>query len=100
METNKSMKFKELWLGHRLDVIFKGIEWIVYLCFCILAGIFMVDVIAEYRASETFMSQSLKPIAKLPTITLCMTPTLEDKFPQWVYQSDVRLDYHIDGDPY
>ena len=68
METNKSMKFKELWLGHRLDVIFKGIEWIVYICFCILAGIFMVDVIAEYRASETFMSQSLKPITKLPTI--------------------------------
>ena len=98
METNKSMKYKELWLGHRLDVIFKGIEWIVYVCFCILAGIFMVDVIAEYRASETFMSQSLKPITKLPTITLCMTPTLEDKFPQWVYQSDVRLDYHIDGD--
>ena len=53
------------------SIIF-GIEWLVYLGFCLLAGYFMKDVIEQYQAKETYLGQSLKPITKLPTITFCV----------------------------
>ena len=61
----KAMSFK------RVEVIFTGIEWLIYISFCIIAGIFMKDVLDQYQAKDTFMSQSLESITKLPTLVIC-----------------------------
>ena len=52
--------------------IFKVIEYVIYLGLCCIAAYFMKDVIYKYQANETYLGQSLKPITKLPTVTLCM----------------------------
>ena len=68
-----------------------GIEWLVYLGFCLLAGYFMKDVIEQFQAKETFMGQTLKPIAELPTVVICMNDGT------WHFHEDMKLIYRVDG---
>ena len=58
--------------GKRLDVLFNIIEWSIYICFCVLAAIFMKDVWDQFHAKETFMGQSLEPFTELPSVILCL----------------------------
>ena len=68
-----------------------GIEWLVYLGFCFLAGYFMKDVIEQFQARETFMGQTLKPIAELLTIVICMNDGT------WNFYKHLKLIYRVDG---
>ena len=75
-------------MGKRIKVIFKGIDWALFIGFCFLAGHFMKNVIDEYQAKKTSFTQSLEPITKLPTVVLC----LESDY-AWVYGSEVNISY-------
>ena len=77
---------------NKINFIFKIVEAITFICFCILAGTFMKDVIDQFQAKETFMGQSLKPINRMPTIVICMGL---DSFQNWEYGKDVRIHYII-----
>ena len=78
----------KLFLKDQIDSIFKIVELTIFLCFCIIAGIFMKDVIDQFQARETFMGQSLRPIFELPTIILCIGENGNQK---WEYEEDVIL---------
>ena len=76
-----------------LDVLFKGIEWLLHIGFSIIAIVFMKNVFEQYKAKDTFMGQSLEDISKLPTIVLC----LETEY-AWDYTSGLLvIQYGIDG---
>ena len=85
---NKSSK-REAFDKKILYTIF-GIEWLVYLGFCLLAGYFMKDVIEQFQAKETFMGQSLEPINELPTVAICMNNGA------WQFDEHLKLIYQID----
>ena len=53
-----------------IDVFFKGLEWLLYIGFSIIAMLFMKNVLEQYQAKNTFMGQTLEDITKLPTIVL------------------------------
>ena len=75
-------------LGKRIKVIFKGLDWTLFLGFCFLAGHFMNNVIDEYQAKKTSFTQSLEPIKKLPTIVIC----LKSKW-WWLYEKEIIISY-------
>ena len=75
----------------KVHFIIFGIEWLVYLGFCFLAGYFMKDVLEQFQAKETFMGQTLKPITELPTVVICMNDGT------WHFNEDVKLIYRVDG---
>ena len=80
-------------LGKRIKVIFKGIDWALFIGFCFLAGHFMKNVIDEYQAKKTSFTQSLEPITKLPTVVLCSESPYS-----WVYGTDVKISYQAPYD--
>ena len=70
-QRNSKPKKKEQ-CGKRVKVFLVTLEWSIYIGFCILAFLFVKDVLNQFHAKETFMGQSLKPISKLPTISFCL----------------------------
>ena len=89
MESKKrKMICQKTLLGKRMKVIFKGLDWTLFIGFCILAGHFMNNVIVEYQAKKTSFTHSLEPITKLPTIVLC----LESGY-TWKYGTQVNILY-------
>ena len=50
----------------------------------------MKDVIYKYQANETYLGQSLKPISKLHTITLCID--LDDH--EFKINNDLTISYY------
>ena len=58
--------------GKKFNIFLVSLEWSIYFGFCILAFLFVKDVLNQFHAKETFMGQSLKPISKLPTIAFCL----------------------------
>ena len=66
------LKGKKTTFKNRIDVLFKGIEWMIYIGFCILAAYFMKGVLDQYQAKDTYMGQSLEAITKMPTMTICI----------------------------
>ena len=80
-------------IGMVIDVLFKGIEWLLYIGFSIIAMIFMKNVLEQYQAKNTFMGQSLEDISELPTIIICL-----DTEYAWDYSSGfLVIQYGIDG---
>ena len=75
-------------LGKRMKQIFKGLDWTLFVGFCLLACHFMNNVIVEYQAKKTSFTQSLEPITKLPTVVIC----LESEY-SWVYGKEVNITY-------
>ena len=75
-------------LGKRIKVIFKGLDWGLFIGFCILACHFMNNVIYEYQAKKSSFIQSLEPIDKLPTVVICF----ESKY-TWFYGKHVNVSY-------
>ena len=61
--------------GKRASVIFNVIEWSLFIVFSVLAALFVKDVWVQFQAKETFMGQSLEPMTKLPSMTLCTKPS-------------------------
>ena len=55
-----------------MKVIFIAIEWTLFLGFCFVAVYFGNSVFDDYQAKTTSFSQSLEPITKLPTISMCI----------------------------
>ena len=80
--TNKAM------LGNRLRVIFKSINCILFVLFCVLAGYFLTNVIDQYQAKKTNLAQSLEPITKLPTIVFCLKSDMT-----WIYGENIKISY-------
>ena len=77
-------------LGEQIMIIFKVIDWVLFMGFCFLAGHFMKNVIVEYGAKKTSFTQSLEPITKLPTVVICLEK--ENDF-IWVYGKEVNISY-------
>ena len=69
----RSLGIRKKFLGKQIDSIFKAIEWSFLFLLCVIAGMFMLDVITQFQAKETIIGHSLKPITKLPTVMLYMT---------------------------
>ena len=77
LQTKRVSKVEKLVkLGKKVDLIFKVMEWSFYIVLCIVAGMFMIDVVTQFLARETVIGHSLKLITKLPTLTICIE--LED----------------------
>ena len=55
----------------RIRTLLKVIEWLLFIGFCVLAIYFMNNVWDQFQAKESSLGQSLKPIKKLPTLTIC-----------------------------
>ena len=68
----RTSKPKKVKYGKRIAIIFNVIEWSLYIVFSILAALFMKDVWDQYQIKETFMGQSLEPMTKFPSLTLCL----------------------------
>ena len=91
--TSKPRKVKS---GKRVAIIFNVIEWSLYIVFSVLAALFMRDVWDQFQAKETFMAQSLKPITKLPSLTLCLEPKKT-----WSYIEEIiKIRVTINGKSY
>ena len=91
MKSKKKKKIsKREDFDNKVHFIIFGIEWLVYLGFCLLAGYFMKDVIEQFQAKETFMGQSLEPITELPTVAICMNNGT------WQFDEHLRLIYQVD----
>ena len=78
----------------RLEVLFKIIEWSIYICFCVLAAIFVKGVWDQYHAKETFLGQSLEPFTELPSVILCLkTPWA------WSYsKGNIKIEHKDNSD--
>ena len=63
----------------RIRTLLKGIEWLLFIGFCVLAIYFMNNVWVQFHAKESSLGRSLKPITKLPTLTVCY-----DKIYNWM----------------
>ena len=50
-------------------------EWSLFIVFSVLVALFVKDVWVQFQAKETFMGQSLEPMTKLPSMTICMRPS-------------------------
>ena len=93
---NSSFVCHEITIRKRIQRLVKGVDWLMFFGFSILAFYFMNDVIDQFQSNKTSFSQSVAPIAKLPTVILCM----EDdeyrlSFP-WIYKVDVNISYTDD----
>ena len=77
-----------------IGTLFKGIEWFIYLVFCIIAGTFMKDVLDQFHTKATFMGQSLEPITKLPTIVFCVNSKLS--WNSMSSKGQVKVKYYTD----
>ena len=63
----------------KLVIILEIIEWIFFLALCVAGGALTYNAIQTYRTNETTLGTSLKPITKLPVITICnVYPVLFD----------------------
>ena len=76
-KTKKKISKREAF-DNKVHIIIFGIEWLVYLGFCLLA-------------KETFMGQTLKPITELPTVVICMNDGT------WHFYKHLKLIYRVDG---
>ena len=56
----------------RIQSLFKLIEWLLFIFLCALSIHFVKDGLVQYQSKESNLAQSLKPITKLPTITICL----------------------------
>ena len=71
---------------------FKVLDWTLFIGFCMLAGHFMIGVIAEYQAKKSGFAQSLEPIKELPTIVFCLDGTKT-----WRYGEMLNISYYAKG---
>ena len=78
--TCKTQSIKNTQFKQKIGVIFKLAEWLIYLAFCIVAGLFVKDVLDQFQAKATFMGQSLKSITKLPTVVFCLQSKYDWKY--------------------
>ena len=86
VDKKTSQKLRKGFLLRKIDLIFKAIEWSLFLFLCVIAGMFMIDVITQFQARETFIGHSLKPIDKLPTVMLFM-----HMGGYWEYSKDIEI---------
>ena len=86
----RNPKSKKGLIGKRIDVIFKAIKWLLFLVLCMIAVMFMIDVMNQFQARETVIGHSLKPITNLPTITLCAESAFE-------YLKDLEMSIGIEN---
>ena len=92
MDSKKKLVCKKAKMVTRINAIFNCIDWILFLGFSILAAHFMIDVIHQYQTKATSFSQSLEPIAKMPTIVMCIEGDIISK-----YGKEIKLDYYAEG---
>ena len=55
----------------RLVIVLEIVEWIFFLALCVAGGALTYNVIKTYQMKETTLGTSLKPITKLPVVTIC-----------------------------
>ena len=79
-------------LARSIDLFFSAVDWTLFLGFSMLAAHFMINVIHQYQVKATSFSQSLEPIAKMPTIVMCIEGNIISK-----YGKEVKLDYYAEG---
>ena len=61
-------------------------EWSLFIVFSVLAALFVKDVWVQFQAKETFMGQSLEPMTKLPSLTICTRPSWSHS---WSYSEGI-----------
>ena len=86
---SSKMGFQKGKLGKRTKAVLRGIDWGMFLAFCILSGHLMNNVIDQYQAKKTSISESLEPIKELPTIVACI-----DSLKTWAFWKDVNISYN------
>ena len=74
--------------AQKVKYIFEGLECLLYIGLCCLAGYFMWDVIDKYQAKETILGLSLKPITQLPALFFCFETEGQLK-----YYKDFKISY-------
>ena len=92
MAKEKKIRSNKIILGRNVNIFFAAVDWILFLGFSILAAHFMIDVIHQYQTKATSFSQSLEPIAKMPTIVMCIEGDIISK-----YGKEIKLDYYAEG---
>ena len=92
MNKKRSSKPKMTLKSKRIDFVFRMVEWLIYVGFTILAGLFMKGVLNQYQSKNTFMAQSFEPITRMPTIVICFNSKHH-----WKYDEEVTISYRITG---
>ena len=59
------------------DRLFKGVEWILFLCLCFVSVFFMREVFEKYISNKSSFIQYGEPITEHPTITICFDSSKE-----------------------
>ena len=86
---SSKMGYQKGKLGKRTKAVLRGIDWGMFIAFCILSGHLMNNVIHEYQAKKTSISESLEPIKDLPTLVACF-----DSYYTFAYGKDVNISYN------
>ena len=79
-------------MAQNINVIFNGIDWILFLSFSLLAANFMIDVINQYQAKATSFTQSMEPITNMPSIVMCIEGNQISN-----YSNEIHLNYAAEG---
>ena len=77
MKSKPRLTSKKTQMGKRIRILFKAIDWILFIIFCVLFVYFTLGVIETYQIKRTFLAQSLQPIRKLPTVVVCIDTSME-----------------------
>ena len=93
MGHKRKLVCKKAKIAKRINVVFTGIDWILFLGFSILAAHFMIGVLDHYQAKTTSFTKSLEPITSLPTIVMC----IETGARIYDFEKLVKLSYIAEG---
>ena len=70
------------------DILFKALEWFLFLGLCIASLYTMWDVLNKFQSQKSNFFQYEEPIKEAPTITICFTPFEKATFNTIVDPSD------------
>ena len=73
-------------------------EWILFITLCIIALLFMKEVLIQFNSGDTSFKQYESTISESPAITLCLNKFWSDYSWEHTYGLDFNISYHIDDD--
>ena len=77
------------------EKLFKGVEWILFICLCFVSAFFMKEVLENFFSNKSSFIQYREPITEHPTITICMSLTEEFKYEFGIINFTFGTDFNI-----
>ena len=56
------------------EKFYKTVEWVLFVCLCIVSLFFMKEVLEKHFSKDTNFKQHEETISEHPTITICLPP--------------------------